>query len=87
MPSINNLTAEQVTIAINQIISSEEFQTKNQHITQEEMYRLQQTPRQWPEKPVFHPYKPSHDGYGQGKFSTKELVSSVTLATVAYALL
>lgn len=67
MPTVSDLSAAQVRRAVNQIVTASTFRTHNAHLTQAQFAGLMQQPRQWPLEPVFHPYAPSHDGYGQGK--------------------
>lgn len=67
MPKVEDLTNAELRAAVTQMFDNTEFRRRNRHLTTNELRGLRQNPRQWPVKPVFHPYVTSHDGYGQGK--------------------
>jgi hypothetical protein len=66
---INNLSPAAVREAMDRLFTHGRFHPNNPHLTEEEIDGLLESPRQWPDKPVFHglaPYNP-RTMYAQGK--------------------
>jgi hypothetical protein len=66
---LNNLTSQQVTEAVQQIIDSRKFWEKNSHVAVNDRHRIRSEilAGRWPSFPMFSPYAATHDGYSQGK--------------------
>ena len=63
--SVENLSADDVSAALRQIISAPAFRPRNPHLSATEVAAILRG--QWPNKPVFTPYAFTHHGYSQGR--------------------
>lgn len=66
---LNNLTQQQLTVAVQQIIESPKFWVNNEHIPVEIRRQTKQDilKGKWGPAPIFSPYAATHDGYSQGR--------------------
>jgi len=77
---VNALNFGQCFDALAQMFNSNNFRSCNPHLNLHEIQGLHQNPIQWPEKPVFSPYAPTHGPYSQVRFqNVKYLVHRVSL--------
>ncbi|OBT54998.1 hypothetical protein VE04_05334 [Pseudogymnoascus sp. 24MN13] len=78
---LNNLTQQQLTEAVQQIVDSPKFWVNNGHIPVEIRRQIKEDilKGKWGPAPIFSPYAATHDGYSQVRYqNVKMLVHRVT---------
>lgn len=63
--SVSGLSAQQLSAAVAQLVSSPGFGPANPHLTAAEVAAI--AAGAWPDGPVFTPYAITHHGYSQSK--------------------
>lgn len=69
--SVESLSQVQCWEAVSQMATSRRFRENNMHLSELENAALLEAPPRWPNKPVFSPYAPTHDGYSQIMFQSQ----------------
>jgi hypothetical protein len=73
---LDNLTQQQLTEAVQQIVDSPKFWVNNGHIPVEIRRQTKEDilKGKWGPAPIFSPYAATHDGYSQGGYSSLSLI-------------